>query len=197
MFDGGSVDLNWDNKWTSAIYNDAEKYVWEAAIPFKSIRYKTGVQEWGVNFSRNDLKTTEKSSWAPVPRQFPTASLSYTGSLVWDAPLPAHQNNFSLIPYFKSSVSKEFATNDGTKINQASVNGNAYGLDAKISLSSSLNLDLTVNPDFSQVEVDRQVTNLSRFEGSRIKIFEIRLFEFFEMMTCSGKDDYLFIRIFL
>jgi hypothetical protein len=164
MFDGGSVDLNWDNKWTSAIYNDSSKYVWEAAIPFKSIRYKSGVQEWGVNFSRNDLKTTEKSSWAPVPRQFPTAALSYTGSLVWDAPLPAQKNNFSLIPYFKSSVSKEFATNDGTKINQASVNDNAYGLDAKISLSSSLNLDLTVNPDFSQVEVDRQVTNLSRFE---------------------------------
>ena len=164
MFDGGSVDLNWDNKWTSAIYNDATKYVWEAAIPFKSIRYKSGGQEWGVNFSRNDLKTTEKSSWAPVPRQFPTAALSYTGSLVWDAPLPAQKNNFSLIPYFKSSVSKEFATSDGIKINQASVNGNAYGLDAKISLSSSLNLDLTVNPDFSQVEVDRQVTNLSRFE---------------------------------
>jgi hypothetical protein len=164
MFDGGSVDLNWDNIWTSAIYNDATKYVWEAAIPFKSIRYKTGIQEWGVNFSRNDLKTTEKSSWAPMPRQFPTASLSYTGSLVWDAPLPEHQNNFSLIPYFKSNVSKEFATSDGTKINPTSVNGNTYGLDAKISLSSSLNLDLTVNPDFSQVEVDRQVTNLSRFE---------------------------------
>jgi hypothetical protein len=164
MFDGGSVDLNWDNKWTSAMYNDATKYVWEAAIPFKSIRYKTGVQEWGVNFSRNDLKTTEKSSWAPVPRQFPTSALSYTGSLVWDAPLPEQKNNFSLIPYLRSSVSKEFATNDGTKINQASVNNSAYGLDAKISLSSSLNLDLTVNPDFSQVEVDRQVTNLSRFE---------------------------------
>src|SRR5690606_16053424 len=38
------------------------------------------------------------------------------------------------------------------------------GVDAKISLTSSLNLDLTVNPDFSQVEVDRQVTNLDRFE---------------------------------
>jgi hypothetical protein len=35
----------------------------------------------GVNFSRLDLKTTEKSSWAPVPRQFPTASLAYTGVL--------------------------------------------------------------------------------------------------------------------
>jgi hypothetical protein len=38
------------------------------------------------------------------------------------------------------------------------------GLEAKIGITSSLNLDLTVNPDFSQVEVDRQVTNLDRFE---------------------------------
>src|SRR6185436_7703593 len=38
------------------------------------------------------------------------------------------------------------------------------GVDAKIAVTSSLNLDLTVNPDFSQVEVDRQVTNLDRFE---------------------------------
>jgi len=164
MFDGGSVDLNWDNIWTSAVYNDATKYVWEAAIPFTSIRYKNGVKEWGINFSRNDLKTTEKSSWAPMPRNFPTASLSYTGSLVWDQELPAHQNNFSLIPYFKTSYGKDFANADGSKIATQPSYGREIGMDAKISLSSSLNLDLTVNPDFSQVEVDRQVTNLSRFE---------------------------------
>ena len=164
MFDGGSVDLNWDNIWTSAVFNDATKYVWEAAIPFTSIRYKNGVKEWGINFSRNDLKTTEKSSWAPMPRNFPTASLSYTGSLVWDQELPAHQNNFSLIPYFKTSYGKDFANADGSKIATQPSYGREIGMDAKISLSSSLNLDLTVNPDFSQVEVDRQVTNLSRFE---------------------------------
>ena len=164
MFDGGSVDLNWDNIWTSAVFNDATKYVWEAAIPFTSIRYKNGVKEWGINFSRNDLKTTEKSSWATMPRNFPTSSLSYTGSLVWDQELPAHQNNFSLIPYFKTSYGKDFANADGSKIATQPSYGREIGMDAKISLSSSLNLDLTVNPDFSQVEVDRQVTNLSRFE---------------------------------
>jgi hypothetical protein len=164
MYDGGSVDLNWDNKWTSAIYNDSNKYVWEAAIPFTSIRYKNGIKEWGINFSRNDLQTTEKSSWASMPRNFPTASLSYTGNLIWDQELPSNQNNFSLIPYLKSSYNKDFANSDGSKITTPSSLKNEIGMDAKISLSSSLNLDLTVNPDFSQVEVDRQVTNLSRFE---------------------------------
>jgi len=164
MYEGGSVDLNWDNKWTSEISNDNNRYIWEASIPFKSIRYKSGITEWGINFSRNDLITTEKSSWAPIPRQFPTASLAYTGTLIWDAPLPEHQNNFSLIPFVKSSVSKEFANNAGVKTNLPTQNKTDIGLDAKISLSSSLNLDLTIRPDFSQVEVDRQVTNLSRFE---------------------------------
>ena len=164
MYDGGSVDLNWDNKWTSAISNDSTKYVWEAAIPFTSIRYKNGIKEWGINFSRNDLQTTEKSSWASMPRNFPTASLSYTGNLIWDQELPSNQNNFSLIPYLKSSYNKDYANSDGSKITTPSSLKNEIGMDAKISLSSSLNLDLTVNPDFSQVEVDRQVTNLSRFE---------------------------------
>ena len=164
MYDGGSVDLNWDNKWTTGSTSDKNKYIIEAAIPFASIRYKEGKMEWGINFSRNDLKSTEKSAWAPVPRQFPTASLSYAGVLVWDAPPPPTKNNFSLIPYFKTSVAKEYANAAGQKITQASLVGKDAGLDAKISLSSSLNLDLTLHPDFSQVEVDRQVTNLSRFE---------------------------------
>ena len=164
MYDGGSVDLNWDNKWTTGSTSDKNKYIIEAAIPFTSIRYKEGKMEWGINFSRNDLKSTEKSAWAPVPRQFPTASLSYAGVLVWDAPPPTAKNNFSLIPYFKTSVAKEYTNAAGQKITQASLVGKDAGLDAKISLSSSLNLDLTLHPDFSQVEVDRQVTNLSRFE---------------------------------
>lgn len=77
---------------------------------------------------------------------------------------PTAKNNFSLIPYFKTSVAKEYTNAAGQKITQASLVGKDAGLDAKISLSSSLNLDLTLHPDFSQVEVDRQVTNLSRFE---------------------------------
>lgn len=158
MYNGGSVDLSWDNKWVSKVKNYEDKWIFEAAIPFKSIRYKKGITEWGINFSRLDLKTTEKSGWAPVPRQFPSASLAYTGTLVWDNPPPDAGANISVIPYVLGGVSKDFQ-NEGSTENRGEV-----GVDAKISLTSSLNLDLTVNPDFSQVEVDRQVTNLDRFE---------------------------------
>lgn len=158
MYEGGKVDLSWDNKWTSTVKNYPDGYVFEAAIPFKSIRYKKGIREWGINFSRNDLKTTEKSSWAPVPRQFPTASLAYTGTLVWDEEPPVASSNVSVIPYALAGVTKDFESG------KPAVKRTDIGGDVKIGLTSSLNLDLTVNPDFSQVDVDQQVINLNRYE---------------------------------
>ncbi|MET3881050.1 carbohydrate binding family 9 domain-containing protein [Chitinophaga sp. OAE865] len=158
MYDGGKVDLSWDNKWTSVVKNYPDKWVFEAVIPFKTIRYKKGITKWGINFSRNDLKTTEKSAWAPVPRQFPTASLAYTGNLVWDAAPPPAGANVSLIPYVLGGMLKDYDKATPTKYRRDA------GLDAKVAVTSSLNLDLTVNPDFSQVDVDKQVTNLDRFE---------------------------------
>lgn len=158
MYEGGKVDLSWDNKWVSVVKNYPDKWVFEAAIPFKSIRYKKGIKEWGINFSRNDLKTSEKSSWAPVPRQFPSAALAYTGTLVWDEPPPAAGTNISVIPYLLGGVAKDYEHPAPASYRKD------IGGDVKISLNSSLNVDLTVNPDFSQVDVDQQVINLNRFE---------------------------------
>lgn len=158
MFDGGSVNLNWDNKWESTVKSEDDKWVFEMKVPFKSIRYKEGIKRWGVNFSRLDMKTTEKSAWAPVPRQFPTASLAYTGILLWDEAPPKVGTNISLIPYIASSLNKNHEKN------AEAVYALQAGIDAKVAVTSSLNLDLTINPDFSQVEVDRQQINLDRFE---------------------------------
>lgn len=158
MYDGSRVDLSWDNKWVSAVKNYEDRWVFEASIPFKTIRYKKGITQWGINFSRLDLKLNEKSSWTPIPRQFPTAQLAYTGILQWDQPPPEVNSNISVIPYLSAGAQKDFEAQTGND------NDFDLGLDAKVAVTSSLNLDLTVNPDFSQVEVDQQVTNLSRFE---------------------------------
>jgi len=156
MYDGRSVDLNWDTKWYSEVQFDKEKWVCEIAIPFKSIRYNEEITEWGINFSRLDLKASEKSSWAPVPRQFPSVTLAYAGALVWDSPPPKQSSNVSLIPYLSNNLNSQ---DNATPNNTFKVGG-----DLKYSLTSALNLDVTVNPDFSQAEVDQQVTNLDRFE---------------------------------
>lgn len=158
LYEGGKANLSWDNKWTSSVKTYDDRYELEIAIPFRSIRYKKGITRWGVNFSRLDLKTTEKSSWTPIPRHFPTAALALTGVLIWDEPPPSQGPNISLIPYALGGISTDHEANAPREVRHD------IGLDAKVAIGSALNLDLTVNPDFSQVDVDQQVTNLDRYE---------------------------------
>jgi len=155
---GGTVALEWDGKWYSAVQNYDDRWTAEFRIPFRTIRYEEGVTEWGINFSRLDLKTNEKSSWAPVPRQFASANLAFTGVLEWETPPPPSGVRFSLIPYILGQATHNVEAGD-----HIDYKANA-GLDAKVIVSTSMNLDITVNSDYSQVEVDRQVTNLDRFE---------------------------------
>ncbi len=158
MSDGSDVNLMWDCKWQSKTRNYDDRWVTEMRIPFSSIRYRSDVDHWNVQFSRLDLKLNEKSAWAPVPRQFPTASLAYAGVLKWDDPPPKPGLQYSLIPYVFGRVSRDFETGSDARYRKD------FGIDAKLGISSSLNLDVTYNPDFSQAEVDDQVTNLDRFE---------------------------------
>lgn len=156
MYDGRSVDLNWDTKWYSEVAFDEEKWTAEIAIPFKSIRYNDDLNQWGISFSRLDLKASEKSGWTPVPRQFPSITMAYSGILEWDNPPPSQGSNISFIPYLSGEIDSPQKGTTNQDLNA--------GADVKFNLTSSLNLDITLNPDFSQAEVDQQVTNLDRFE---------------------------------
>jgi hypothetical protein len=159
VINNGTVSsFTWDTKWRSAVRSYKDRWVVEMAIPFRSLRYFGGVNEWGINFGRLDLKTNEKSAWAPVPRQFPHNSLPYAGTLVWDKPPDKAGLRFSFIPYVTSKVIKNTEAGEAARWKWNT------GFDSKMILSTSLNLDLTVNPDYSQVEEDRQQTNLDRFE---------------------------------
>ncbi|MFN7118272.1 MAG: DUF5916 domain-containing protein, partial [Saprospiraceae bacterium] len=151
------IGTEWDNRWYSDVKQHADRWTLEMAIPFKTLRYDEGRQKWGINFIRNDLKKNEYHTWAHVPLQFQTTDFGYMGALVWDKPPRKANGNISLIPYITGGSNINYES-DG----QLKTNGD-LGLDAKIAVTSALNLDLTVNPDFSQIEVDQQVTNLTRF----------------------------------
>lgn len=155
---GGGFGTNddWDNKWFSATQRYSNYWVVEFKIPFKTIRYKEDIAEWGVNFARNNQKINERSAWNRVPLNFGISTLAYTGKLIWDKLPPKAGLNISLIPYVINSYNEDYDNNGVSRKVDA-------GFDAKVSVTPSLNLDITVNPDFSQVEVDRQVTNLTRF----------------------------------
>lgn len=168
IFNGGESSNFWDNKWYSEVKTYEDYWVVEMAIPFKTLRYKVteGQNVWRANFGRNVLKTNEVSTWFPVPRNFRPSNLAFAGNIVWDENPPKPGANVSLIPFVSVATEKDFPRKEADL--KALPTTSAYpagiGMDAKIAVTPSLNLDLTVNPDFSQVEVDKQVTNLSRFE---------------------------------
>jgi Domain of unknown function (DUF5916)/Carbohydrate family 9 binding domain-like len=154
----GELSFSWDNKWISATSRHPNYWIAEIAIPFKTLRFKEGKTKWGINFLRTDVKNNEFSSWTKMPTNFPFFDFGYAGSLNWNTPPPAPGTNISTIPYVSSFQSSDKEANVPWT---GKLNG---GFDSKIALTSSLNLDLNVNPDFSQVEADQQVTNLTRFD---------------------------------
>lgn len=155
---GQQTNLNWDSKMEVEVNQQDGMLVAEIKVPFKSIRYPEGSKVWYANFGRLDLRTTEKSAWAPVPRQFPHASPAYTGVLIFDEGLPKPGINLSLIPYVSGGYHRDFEAGESAGYRKN------VGVDAKIGFSTSTNLDLTINPDFAQVEVDQQQMNVDRFE---------------------------------
>ncbi|MCB0643269.1 MAG: carbohydrate binding family 9 domain-containing protein, partial [Phaeodactylibacter sp.] len=160
---GGSTlegfQTSWDNKWDGEAMIYEGYWTAELAIPFKTLRFKEGGTSWRFNSYRFDTQANEQTLWVPIPRNQWIFNLAYMGDMHFDAPLQKPGTNISLIPYVAGSVVQDFENG----LPEPALAG-AIGADAKIGISAGLNLDITVNPDFSQVEVDRQVTNLSRFE---------------------------------
>ena len=160
---GGGIDpmnnfnINWDNKWYSEVTRYPDKWIAEIAIPFKSFRYNSGVT-WNISFLRQDIKHNQVSSWIRTPIQNMPASLPFSGKLIWDSPLPQPGTNISIIPY---AITSSFTDKENGQPREVTANA---GFDAKVGLTPSMNLDLTVNPDFSTVDVDRQIVNLTRYE---------------------------------
>ncbi len=147
------VTTAWDTKWHSETFHGEGFWSAEMRIPVRSMRFDS-TSFWRVNFARNDLKIPEASAWVPVPRQINISSLSNTGKLYFDDHMPKPRNNIVLLPFATWNYSQD---KDGIK------NKPNAGVGLKYGMKNGLTLDLTYNPDFSQVEVDRQVTNLTRF----------------------------------
>ncbi len=167
---GGSgssvINTAWDNTWLGEVTIRPDRWVAEVAIPFKTLRF-SDKEIWGVNFIRGVSKKNEWHTWSPVPVQNMGIDISFTGAMLWDKPPKASKSNISVIPYSLVSTFRDFS-NDEPIDNNLQIGG-----DAKIALTSSLNLDITINPDFSQVDVDEQVTNLTTVN---IRFPERRLF---------------------
>ena len=148
---------SWDVKWRgeSKIYDGY--YVCEMAIPLTSFKFKQGETKWRFNSYRFDMQTNETSTWAEIPQNQFVFNLAFMGDMVFEKPLGKSRTPLALIPYVNGISLKDFENDEST--NQFN-----FGGDAKIAIGNGMNLDITVNPDFSNVEVDNFFTNLTRFE---------------------------------
>lgn len=158
---GGDTEDSYNDSWNAKWYAKSKvingTWTGEMAIPFKSFRYSNKVQ-WDVNFLRGDAHNNQLSHWIKVPSQFMVGSQAFQGKMVTDTLLPDPRKNFVIIPYSTYSI------NNDPEIDLSNDHESRTGFDARIGVTSSMNLDLTFNPDFSDIEADQQVVNLTRFE---------------------------------
>lgn len=156
VFDGRNTDEAWNGVWTVRTARTPEGWTAELAIPWSTLRYAEG-GTWRANFVREARAIQETSGWAPWRRGIQAWDMAYAGTLEGLRP-PAPGLNAQVVPYAVARTGAEgrSLTDDPTRTGD-------IGVDVKWALAPSSVLDLTLNTDFAQAEVDRQVVNLDRF----------------------------------
>ena len=155
----GGTEFNntWDIKWQAEAQRFDDHYTIEIAIPLTSLKFSEGATSWRFRCYRWNIQSSEQSTWVRLPINQPLSSLAYMGKLNFERPLGRSRTPFALIPYVNALADKDYTTDKDDYIFKA-------GGDAKVAVGNGMNLDITANPDFSNVEVDDIFTNLSRFE---------------------------------
>ena len=148
---------SWDVKWKGETKIYEGYYICELAIPLTSFKFRQGETKWRFNSYRFDMQSNETSSWMKIPQNQLVYSLAFMGDMIFEKPLGKSRTPMALIPYINGILAKDYENNE--EFNNFNVGG-----DAKISIGNGMNLDVTLNPDFSNVQVDNVIVNLSRFQ---------------------------------
>ena len=154
-----NINRNWDGIWDVAARITDDGWTAEIAIPLTTIRFSDASEQvWGLNFMRNIRRKNEQVFWAPIPKAYSLTHVSMAGALTGLQSL-SHGMDLKLKPYV--------VTGARTTKARAGPATTAFlrdaGADMKYGVTGGLNLDLTYNTDFAQVEVDEQQVNLTRF----------------------------------
>ena len=159
---GDNIDDSWNPVWFTKTAIDNEGWTAEMKIPLSQLRFgKAKEQVWGLNIVRRIFRESETSLWQRIPVDAP-GFVSTAGELHGLIDLvPQKQleiQPFTVLQYdtFEKDPDNPFRDGSDFKLNG--------GLDAKIGITNDLTLDLTVNPDFGQVEADPAEISLDGFE---------------------------------
>ena len=154
--EGREVNASWDAIWRVETRRIDDGWTVEMEIPFRAIRTAKGNGVWGINFSRRIRRNNELAFWAPVPRAYGLTRLSLAGTLTGLPEADAGGRDLRVTPFAMANTVRETGGTEFSENLQA-------GIDVKWGVTRSLALDLTVNPDFAQVEADQQRVNLTQF----------------------------------
>jgi len=154
----GNEDDSWDAVWFSAVTLSDEGWICEMKLPYSALRFpKQDIQEWIINFTRRQARNNVQGVWSPID---PTVNGIFTQS-------GTLKNIKNIEPPVRLSVSPYlslYAINnkeDGVSSTNFTYNG---GMDLKYGINDAFTLDMTLVPDFGQVESDDNIINLSAFE---------------------------------
>jgi len=162
--DQGPQERSWDPVWDVAVAHDTAGWTAEFRIPFSQLRYPGDPEQvWGVRVRRWIERKAEGAEFGWAGRT-ERGHASYFAHLVGLRGLP-QPKRLEVLPYTTVRESRLPVSRPGDPFNDGSVQAVAGGLDLKYGLTSNLTLDVTVNPDFGQVEQDPAIVNLSAFES--------------------------------
>ncbi|WP_419162536.1 DUF5916 domain-containing protein [Candidatus Palauibacter sp.] len=166
MFSDTGEDAEWDAVWESATRTDEEGWSAELRIPLSQLRFaRSDVNgagsTWGINFWREIARLEESSVWSPLPEDG-SRVVSAFGTLR-DLEGIRPRRNLEVRPYVLSSATREPGT-AADPFYTATALHQTVGGDLKYGITDNLTLNVTVNPDFGQVEADPSVVNLTAFE---------------------------------
>jgi Domain of unknown function (DUF5916) len=163
LFNPMNWDLNWNPVWKGKVGSEDSAWVAEYEIPLSQLRYsRKDEQVWGMHVWRWISRLQEESDWEIQSKTGPGMLYNF-GELRGIRGLKK-SHRLEIMPYTLGDL-KTMKTEPGNPFaDKGKVWGGNAGLDAKIGISSNFTVDLTVNPDFGQVESDPSVMNLTMFE---------------------------------
>jgi len=163
LFNDTQSDVDWDAVWQSEVYRDSTGWSAELRIPFSQLQYDPAdtVQSWGINFSRRRIASNEQTYFS-LESKLRYGKVSVFGRLD-GLHIEKTARRFEIRPYILGNATKT-AFEENNPFRGDTEFSARTGIDLRYGLSGAYTLDVTINPDFGQVEVDPAVINLTAFE---------------------------------
>jgi Domain of unknown function (DUF5916)/Carbohydrate family 9 binding domain-like len=161
--DGQNQDASWDPNWWVETSVNKDGWVAEMKIPFSQVRFdKSSSDGWGLDVARILYRKNEQTFWQHIPRDAP-GLVHLFGELKGLEQIKPRKI-FDITPYGVAKTETFQAVPENPFQASGKLSKLNGGLDAKIGVTNNMTMDLTINPDFGQVEADPSVVNLSAYE---------------------------------